>query len=147
MTTSLGSTTQFPTAGWEGLAPGVILGGRLIGANMNVTTDQQIPIICPARHFIIQSIWVSTASISLTTAAGGVYTAASKGGTAIVAAGQAYSGLTAAAVNAAGSALALTLATGATTGLFDLSSIYFSLTTAQGAAATANIRVFILPLY
>ncbi len=114
---------------------------------MNVTTDQQIPISCPSRHFIVQSIWVTAASISLTTAAGGFYSAASKGGVTLVAATQAYSTLTAAAVNAAGSALAMTLDTPATTGLFDLSSIYFALTTAQGAAATANIRVFILPLY
>ena len=82
-----------------GLGASDILLGSLIGANMNVTTDNVIALTslpvgvgCQVRR-----ITVRNASISLTTAAGGVYTAASKGGVALVAAGQAYSALTAAA--------------------------------------------------
>ncbi len=119
----------------------------LMGANMNSTADQAIQIACPTTRYIIQAIIATNASISLTTAAGGIYTAASKGGSTIVAAAQAYSTLTASGVNVAGSALALTLDTLATTGELDLSTLYFALTTAQGAAATANIRVYIRPLY
>ncbi len=141
------STMQFATTGWEGYAPGIIEGGSLMGANMNSTGDQAIQIACPTTNYMIAAIVVTTASISLTTAAGGIYTAAAKGGSTLVGAGQAYSTLTAAATNAAGSALSLTLDTLATTGKLDLSTIYFSLTTGQGAAATANIRVYIRPLY
>ena len=106
--------------------------GRLLSANMNITTDQQIG-IGPTRY-IIQAIIVENASISLTTAAGGVYTAAAKGGTAVVAAGQVYSALTAATKN-----LTLTLANSDTR---TAQPLFFSLTTAQGAAATADIYVF-----
>ena len=142
-----GAQMQYPTSGWGGIAPGEVLLGELIGANMNSTADQVIPLSYPSRHFFITRIIVSSASISLTTAVGGIYQAASKAGTPLVANTQAYSTLTAAAVNAAGSALALTLATVVTTGIFDLTKLYFSLTTAQGAAATANIRVYGHPLY
>ena len=142
-----GSTMQFPTSGWVGDAPGVILAGELIGANMNSTADQAIVMSVPATRYVVEAIVVSNASVSLDTAAGGIYSVASKGGVTLVAAAQVYSTLTAAAVNAAGSALFLTLDTPATTGMFDLSTLYFSLTTAQGAAATADIRVYVRPLY
>jgi hypothetical protein len=143
-----GSTMQFPTSGWEGMAPGVVLGGVLIGANMNSTADQAIQINSPALHYVIESIWVSNASISLTTAQGGFYTGAGKTGTTLVANTQAYSTLTAAAVDATGSSVAMTLAaTGAQTTTLDVARIYFALTTAQGAAATANIRIYIRPYY
>ncbi len=73
---------------------------RLIGANMNVTTDQAlVPYLwTPGQSYLIKRIRVVNASISLTTAAGGIYTAASKAGNAIVAAAQAYSTLTGATI-------------------------------------------------
>lgn len=107
----------------------------LRAANFNVTTDQEILVRPGVSKFRPTKIVVTNASISLTTAAGGIYTAASKGGSAIVAAAQAYSALTAAA-----KALALTLAI--TDTVFTVDRLYFSLTTAQGAAATGNIFVF-----
>lgn len=115
--------------------------GKLIGADMNVTTDQAITITdltdFPSDKYIVEYIVVTNASISLTTAAGGVYTAASKGGSAIVAAAQAYSALTANTkfikATLAGTALTDVLAGG---------TLYLSLTTGQGAAATADVYVF-----
>lgn len=141
------STMQFPTAGWGAYAPARVQCGTLKAANFNVTTDQAIPIVVPSVLFMVDSISVNNASVSLTTAQGGFYTAASKGGTTLVASTQAYSTLTAAAVDSAGSAMTVTLGTGATTSALDVSTIYFSLTTAQGAAATADIRVHCRPLY
>jgi hypothetical protein len=118
-----------------GLGSGSMI-GKLIGANMNVTTDQAINLWLPTGTLWRPTkITVTNASISLTTAAGGVYPAASKGGTALVAAGQAYSGLTASSLS-----LDLTLATGTT--VQTISPIYFSLTTGQGSAATADIYVY-----
>lgn len=114
--------------------------GTKIGANMNVTTDQAIPITrIGSQKYLITKIVVTNASISLTTAAGGVYQTTSKGGTAIVASSQAYS-----ALSATTTALNLTLAINRT---YTLDNIYLSLTTAQGAAATADVYVFgvILP--
>lgn len=116
---------------------GVLL-GRLLGANMNVTTDQPFALTQWAllNAFRITKITAKNASISLTTAVGGIYPAASKGGTAVVANTQAYSGLTSAAL-----ALDLTLAAG-TTVYSAAQALYLSLTTAQGAAATVDLYVF-----
>lgn len=114
--------------------------GKLIGANMNVTTDQAIPMAAQADKFIITNIIATNPSISLTTAVGGIYTTTAKGGSAIVAAGQVYSALTAAAKY-----LALTLAGSSLTDVYDAAvqtNFYFSLTTAQGAAATADIYIY-----
>jgi hypothetical protein len=109
--------------------------GKLIGANMNVTTDQAIPITrIGSQKYIITKIVVTNASTSLTAADGGIYTAVSKGGTAIVAAAQVYTALTSATV-----ALDLTLAVNNT---YTLSNLYLSLTGTQGGAATADIYVF-----
>lgn len=114
--------------------------GKLIGANMNVLTDQAIPITrIGTQKYLITKIVVTNASTSLTAADGGIYTATSKGGTAIVAAAQVYTALTAATV-----ALNLTLAVNNT---YTLDNLYLSLTGTQGGAATADVYVFgiILP--
>lgn len=114
--------------------------GKLIGANMNVTTDNIIPISEQGDKFIFDRIIVTNASISLTTAVGGVYTAAAKGGTQLVANSQVYSALT-----ATNKWVALTLANTALTDVFDAAvqtNVYLNLTTAQGAAATADVYVF-----
>ena len=119
---------------------GGILLGTLIGANMNSTADQIITMFSNPAKYIIRRIVVANASISLTTAAGGVYTAASKGGTAVVASSQAYSSLSASTLF-----LDLTLSTtgsASTTVKSSIPNLYLSLTTAQGAAATADVYVY-----
>lgn len=110
---------------------------RLIGANMNVTTDQALVKQFAFNNYVIDRILVTNASTSLTTAAGGIYSAAAKGGTAIVAAGQAHSG-----ANNAAAANALTLASTARRNETPI----LSLTTGQGSAATADIYVIGTPL-
>lgn len=112
---------------------GTIL-GRLIGANMNVTTDQTI-VIDPSIKFAVARILVTNASISLTTAVGGIYDTASKAGNALVANTQVYSALTAST-----KVVALTIAAAGSANIFS-SNLFFALTTAQGAAATADIYV------
>lgn len=114
--------------------------GRLIGANMNSTADQAFALtnwasLNPVRF---TKITAKNASVSLTTAAGGIYTAASKGGTAIVANTQAYSALTASSL-----ALDLTIATTPAATVFAKGTApIFSLTTPQGAAASADLYLF-----
>lgn len=145
---------QFPNTPWQAYAPADIQCGSLIGANMNSTLDQQIVISVPTGLWMVDSIAVSNPSVSLTTAAGGVYSALSKGGVAVVANTQAYSALTSNTANTTGNALLLTIATAGNTTAFQglqqtgqISSLYLSLTTAQGAAATADVRVRCRPLY
>jgi hypothetical protein len=114
--------------------------GRLVGANMNATTDQPfLWLAAPATSYRVTKITCTNASTSLTTAAGGVYTQASKAGTPMVAATQVYTALT-------GSTLAVDLTLAATPAATFYSSSanppILSLTTAQGAAATADCYVY-----
>jgi hypothetical protein len=145
---------QFPTTPWQAFAPGKLLCGELLGANFNSTSDQAIPISVPTATYMVESIEVGNPSISLDTAVGGFYSAASKGGVAIVANSQVYSALTTHAANTTGNAMLATLATAGNTTAFQglqqtnrISILYLSLTTPQGAAATADVRVFCRPNY
>lgn len=118
---------------------GVLL-ARLLGANMNVTTDQpfvmrQLSTLVPFR---ITKITAGNGSTSLTTAVGGIYPAASKGGTAVVANTQAYSGVTGPTL-----IVSLTIATTPGNTIYAPSTaLWLSLTTAQGGAATADLYVW-----
>lgn len=79
-----------------------ILLAYLYGANFNSTADQALTmnvvpqIAAGTPRYKIWGVEVNNASTSLTTAAGGIYTAVSKGGTAIIPAQQVYTSLTAA---------------------------------------------------
>lgn len=109
----------------------------LTGANFNSTADQSMTIQTGVTRYVIRRIIVDNASINLTTAAGGIYTQAAKAGTAIVAAAQVYTALTTSA-----KFKDLTLEAVIATDILTATTIYLSLTTAQGAAATANVWVF-----
>ncbi len=126
---------------------GALPAGRVIvsGRSLNFNTVNDQPIVFPQwiTAFRLANIIITNASISLTTAVGGFYPAASKGGTPIVANTQAYSTLT-----ASSKLLLATLASFGSTTRFSsanlasiggLLAIYLSLTTAQGAAATADV--------
>lgn len=111
-----------------------------IGANFNSTADQALDKLWSFGDYYIEEIRVANASVSLTTAAGGVYDTAAKGGNAIVAAGQAY-----ATLDAATKGLQLTL-TAFALDRKTAAGLFLALTTAQGVAATADISVFGVPL-
>lgn len=113
----------------------------LISANMNATTDQSFRKLGDWGSYLITRIRCWNASTNLDTAAGGIYTAASKGGNAIVANSQAYT-----ALDASTKGLDLTIAAIGLGGQ-TVNPPILSLTTAQGAAATANFAIFgvILP--
>lgn len=111
------------------------------GVDFNATSDYEIALPSTLQQFQLTGIIITNASISLTTAVGGFYPTTSKGGTPIVAATQVYSALTAST-----KLLAATLASYGSTTKFDRNiltdwAIYFALTTAQGAAATADIYI------
>lgn len=109
--------------------------GVLKGANFNSTADQSIPITFAAKY-TITNIYVMNCSVSMTTAQGGFYTAASKGGTNLVLSTQAYTSLTTTTGQ-----LATTLTAAATANSFTANPLFLSLTTAQGAAATCDVYV------
>jgi hypothetical protein len=133
-----GDVLDAEDAGFTSIGFGNQYIGHLLGANFNVTTDQAIPLFIPSlARFRVTKITAENTSVNgMSTAAGGIYPAASKGGTALVASSQAYTGLT-----NANTALDLTLATVSAIQPAG-TSLYLSLTTAQGAAATADLYVF-----
>ena len=114
---------------------GARLLGKLLAANMNSTADQAI--LINSANYRLTKVVVRNVSTSLTLAAGGIYTTTSKGGSAVVAAAQVYSGLTGAT-----KALDLTIAAVGNTDMRTETTLYFSLTTAQGGAATADIYIY-----
>ena len=101
--------------------------------------DQEITMFSAPGKFIVRRIVATNASVDLTTAAGGIYPAVSKGGTAVVANSQVFSGLTAAT-----KFVDLTIASGYTSGgdILTVKNLFLSLTTAQGGAATADVYVY-----
>jgi hypothetical protein len=107
---------------------------KLAGANMNITTDQAITGL-PAKYQIT-GVTFTNASTSLTTAIGGIYTGAGKTGSQVIYAGQSYATLTSSSLLLQGS-----FAIGALETAYTASTLYFSLTTPQGAAATCDVYV------
>jgi hypothetical protein len=107
--------------------------GSLRAANFNSTADQAIAIPARITAFQITKITVTNCTGTFTLAAGGFYPTTSKGGTAIVAAGQAYSALSATTI-----VLNPALASNPR---MALANVYLSLTTAAGSAATCDVYV------
>jgi hypothetical protein len=121
--------------------------GHLTGANFNVTTDQAVTIgpltsgnagyLPTATKYKIAEITVGNCSISMTTAQGGFYTATSKGGTII--------GATTTSYTACASSSTLQSLKGVTnedSTILTAATLYLSLTTAQGAAATGDVDIW-----
>lgn len=119
---------------------GYTLIAYLKGANMNVTTDQKMTMLIPVgQNYTPAQMYVTNCSTSLTTAAGAVYDAASKTGNILFGTTlTTYAGCTGAGT--AGPAAATT----AGTKVVDPQTTppILSLTTAQGAAATADIYIW-----
>jgi hypothetical protein len=105
-------------------------------ANFNITTDQACTIPAGVTAWVPASIIATNCSGTFTLAAGGVYPATSKGGTALVAAAQIYTALTGATV-----VLGLTLAANVATTRQTINTVYLSLTTGTGSAATCDFYV------
>lgn len=110
---------------------------QLIGANMNTTADQPFTKMGPFAGYSVSGALATNASASLTLAIGGIYQAAAKAGTPIVAAAQVYSGLT--------NPAKVIIPTVALTDVLTATPI-FALTTPQGGAATADIYIYGFPL-
>lgn len=105
-------------------------------SNMNSTADQPCTIPAAVTAWAPLSIMATNCTGTLTFAVGGFYPAASKGGTALVSAAQAYSALTTPT-----QVLITTMAAGIATTRYTVNTVYFSLTTAAGSAATCDIYV------
>lgn len=152
VTISSSSTTTVTVASTTGVRAGMLLKQGTLSSVITSVTNSTTLVVADnlawaaaaavaGTKFMLTRIAVTNASISLTTAAGGVYTGTSKGGTAVVAASQVYSACTAASKVAL-----LTLDAAGTADTFAQQNLYLNLTTPQGAAATADVYVYGIPM-
>ena len=102
------------------------------GVNVNATGDTVLPIVNTGSYSVSNVIFTN-ASTSLTTAAAGLFTAPSAGGTGIVA-NAALSALTGATVVSQRTVASTAAQTG--------QNLYVNVGTAQGAAATMDVYVY-----
>ena len=107
--------------------------GVATGVSVNATGDQAVIAINNSTNYSVSNVVFTNASISLSTAAAGLFTAPSAGGTGIVA-NAALSGLTAATV--------VSQRTVASTAIQSAQNLYLNVGTAQGAAATMDVYVY-----
>lgn len=102
------------------------------GVNVNATGDTVLPIINSSTYSVSNVIFTN-ASTSLTTAAAGLFTAPSAGGTGIVA-NAALSALTGSTVVSQRTVASTAAQTG--------QNLYINVGTAQGATATMDVYVY-----
>ena len=101
--------------------------------NLNAVGDTVAAILNDSGYVSVQDIVVANASVDLTTAEMAVYTGAGATGTAIKSA-YALSG------NSTSAKVVVTAAT--STDAIDVDKLYIRCTTAQGAAATADVYIY-----
>jgi hypothetical protein len=102
------------------------------GVNVNATGDTVLPVI-NTNSYGVSNVIFTNASVSLTTAAAGLFTAPSAGGTGIVA-NAALSAMTASTVVSQRTVASTAQQTGG--------NLYLNVGTAQGAAATMDVYVY-----
>ena len=107
--------------------------GKIISANMNSTSDQVIA--TGASKYFIDKVVITNASTSLTLAVGGLYTAASKGGSQVIGNTQVFSALTA-------STKVVLLPSLITGDVLTATQLFLSLTTGQGTSSTCDIYIY-----
>lgn len=103
------------------------------GVNVNATGDQAVMQIINSTNYSVSNVVFTNASTSLTTAAAGLFTAPSAGGTALVA-NAALSALTGSTV--------VSQRTVASTATQSSQNLYLNVGTVQGAAATMDVYVY-----
>lgn len=106
----------------------------LVGADMNTTEDQKFEKTLDFSKYIITRIIAEDASVPLSGAIGGIFTAPSKGGIAVVAASQAWANLN--------STTKVMFPAVAAAGVSKLEGdLYLSLTTPLGSAGTCKLTI------
>jgi hypothetical protein len=126
--------------------PGIVLGGHASNVDLNAAnTDNAIQITSLWTDWVLHSVVVKNkgTTASLTAATAGLFTATGGGG-AVLAANQALNAITSNAVNTDRNLTSLALSAPFVSRNHE--RLYFRVGTAQGAAATADVYLFIQPL-
>jgi hypothetical protein len=126
-------------------ASGLAMIAKTVNFNAGAT-DTIIPIVLPPgfTRWALSSVRISGASQTLTTATVGLYTAPAAGGTALITAATAMTISTAA--EGTTNNMQTIAAVNAATISWNLAQVYFRIATPQGAPATANVEIAIIPL-
>jgi hypothetical protein len=103
------------------------------GVNVNATGDQAVLAVQNSSNYSVSNVVFTNASVSLSSAAAGLFTAPTAGGTGIVA-NAALSALTASTV--------VSQRTVASTATQSAQNLYLNVGTAQGATATMDVYVY-----
>lgn len=114
-----------------------------VSVDLNSTSDQAVTLTLPfgfTRYRLFSAFVTNNSAANASSAVGGIYTSASKAGTEVVAAAQTYLLLTAQNTNQA-----LTLSTAGVQVMTDL-SLFFSLSTPAGVAATGELVIVAFPV-
>jgi hypothetical protein len=106
--------------------------GKAIGVNVNATGDQAVIPIINSSAFSVKQVVFTNASISLTTAAAGLFTA--PGASGAIVANAALSALTGSTVVSERTVASTAVQTG--------DYLYLNVGTAQGAAATMDVYIY-----
>ena len=103
------------------------------GVNVNATGDQAVLPILNSTNYSVSNVVFTNASISLSSAAAGLFTAPSANGTGVVAN---------AALSALSASTVVSQRTVASTAIQSAQNLYLNVGTAQGAAATMDVYVY-----
>jgi hypothetical protein len=117
------------------------------GVNFNSTnTDTSLAITLPTgfTRYMVSSLRISGASVSISTATCGLFTAAGGGGVPIVTAATAIT-VTTASDNTNNNSQSFTI-NNQNTQSFTATPLFFRVAAAEGSAATANVSVAYVPL-
>ncbi len=123
----------------SGILPDSLAVAKATAADFQSTDDQAftwlVPV--PAKYVIRRVVANQVSGATSVACLGGVYTAASKGGSALIAAAQSWLGL-----SGSGKIVDATLAAIATTNVVTSSTLYLSLSTGSTAACTADVYIY-----
>ena len=103
------------------------------GVNVNATGDQAVLPILNSTNYSVSNVVFTNASVSLSSAAAGLFTAPSAGGTGVVAN---------AALSAMTGSTVVSQRTVASTAIQSGQNLYLNVGTAQGATATMDVYVY-----
>ena len=103
------------------------------GVNVNATGDQAVLPILNSTNYSVSNVVFTNASVSLSSAAAGLFTAPSAGGTGLVAN---------AALSALSASTVVSQRTVASTAIQSAQNLYLNVGTAQGATATMDVYVY-----
>lgn len=128
------------------MAPGIAEFKTTVDFN-TTNTDYPIAITLPAGYsrWMVNTVFVSGCSASITTATAGLFTAAAGGGTALVAGASALT-VSSSAENTNANAQTHTVLATSGTQSFNATTIYYRVANPQGSAATCTVTVQLRPV-